>query len=266
MMTSYRRNNGKRQARPALLIAVSGLAILIVLLDIVLGGRIRGLAQGGASAVWGAVGNATTALDQSGLFASRQSLAAENSALREKLAALQALQTANVALADENASLRALLNVPQANASHVTLGVLSSADSSPYGTIVLLGGSADHITQGAWVMAPGDVIIGTVSGVNARTSLVDIFLSPGASTPAFLASSTAITVTGRGAGNGIALVPRDTPASIGDVIYYRDHHSIVGIIGSIASSPSDAQKTLYLRVPFNMYGLHFVTVIPSPAS
>jgi cell shape-determining protein MreC len=156
-----------------------------------------------------------------------------------------------------------MVNAPDKKAAGVTVGVLSSADSSPYGTFNILGGSSVGVTKGAWVMAPGDIIIGTVAEVSGDTALVHAFLAPGVTTSGFVASSTAVTVTGRGAGNGIILVPRDTPVSIGDLVYYADHHSIVGVVGSVQSSPSDAEKTLYVRVPLNLYGLHFVTVIPS---
>lgn len=244
------------------LMLVSVFAIAIIGLDILLGGRINGTVRSGASFLWSALGSASAAVDQSGLFASQRSLAGENIALRRTIASLQARETENILLANENAALRELVNAPKRQEGGVTVPVLSRPDVSPYGTLVLGAGSDAGIKKGARVFAEGGIILGVVADVSVRTSLVNLFLSPGHQTPGQVGATTLGTVIGRGMGNGLMYVPRDTEVTVGDPVYYSDLASIIGVVGSIESSPADAEKTVYLRVPFNLFGLRFVTVLP----
>lgn len=263
-MTSYRHNKGASFRGVSGLLLVSIAAVVIVALDILFGGRIHAVIQGSAGIIWSSVGNVTSALDQSGLLVSRRALEEENAALRAKILTLQSFETANAALADENAALRTLVNAPVKEKGGITVSILSNADASPYGTWIVAGGSSMGIQKGAWVMGPGGVIIGRVSDAGLSTSLVSAFLAPGVQTRGFIGESTEVTMAGRGGGNGTVLVPRDTPVAIGELVYYIDHHSILGVVGSIESTPAGAEKTLYVRTPLNLFGLHFVTIVPSP--
>ncbi|HET8581024.1 MAG TPA: rod shape-determining protein MreC [Candidatus Paceibacterota bacterium] len=261
MMISSRRNS--RGQAPRGLLIVSIIAIAAVALDALLGGPGKALVRAGAGAAWGGVASAASALDASGLFASKARLAEENIALRAQVADLQSLATENRLLAEQNASLRSLADATASSSGRITVPVLSNESASPYGTFVIGGGTSDGVFKGAFVEAPGDVLLGVVSDAQAHTALVDIFLSPGRQTTGLVGTSTTASVTGRGGGNGVMRIPRDTPLSVGDPVYYGAKQAIIGTVGDIESDPSDAEKTVYLRVPLNLSSLPFVSVVPS---
>lgn len=227
-----------------------------------LGGPLRNAVQGSAAVMWSSAADASAAFSESGLFVSEGALARENFALKERVAQLQALAQENAVLREENEALRALADVPEGEAEGLAVPVVSGADSSLYGTFLIGAGSKEGVIRGARVFAPGRVLLGIVSDVSEGTALVQSLLAGGVKTEGLIASSTSIIVSGRGSGNGIARVPRDTPVAVGDPVYYRDVRAIIGVVGAIESVPSSAEKQVYLRVPQNLNSLRFVTILP----
>lgn len=259
MKTSLRQN---KVSGTFWLAVVSLVAVALVGSDLLFGGAIRSVVRDAASGVLRGAQAASSSLAGSGLFVSHRSLAEENIALRQSLAALQTLQEENALLLEENASLRVLTSVVQSERATVSAPVLSQTDSSLYGTFLLGAGSAQGVLRGAQVQVAGHIILGVVSDVSQNTALVRSLLAPGASTSGFVGSSTSITVMGQGGGSGIARVPRDTEVVVGDPVYYTDLQSIMGIVGAVESSPENAEKTVHLRVPQNTLGIRYVTILP----
>ena len=259
-MKNLRRHNSPRGAGVAPLIAVSVLAVAIFGADALLGGSVRASAQAAAGSLWASAGAAASAIETSGALESKRSLAEENIALRAKLAELQGLTVKNETLAEENQSLRAQVGaVPEGTEPH-TFAVLSYEDASPYGTFVIDGGSSEGVHAGAAVYAEGGVLVGTVSQAGTHTAQVRTLLAPGREVQARVGSSTSATLYGRGGGNGTMRIPRDIEVSEGDLVYYQGGRSVLGVVGAVASSPADAEKTLFVHLPFNLYGTRFVSL------
>lgn len=260
MKNLLRHNNGRRQGRK-LLLAVSILAVAIFGVDAILGGLIRSGVQNVASSIWRMSASAVDASESSGVFTSRQSLARENISLRAQVASLKSLKLTNVVLTEENASLKEISGLTEGINSSKSFEVLSYVDASPYGTFIINGGSAEGVVAGSLVLAEGGVLIGTIDRVGTHSSQVYGILAPGREIVGRIGNTTAVTIYGRGSGNGVLQIPRDTFVEEGDLIYYEAGNLIVGEVGVISSSSADAEKTLFIRVPLNLYGVRFVTVM-----
>jgi len=241
---------------------VSLFAVALVGIDSLFGGPIRNVVRSGASIAWSSAGSASVALEESGLFVSHRTLAEENLALRMKIASLEAQREKNALLSEENTSLRMLTNTALSERATVSAPILSQTDASVYGTFLLGAGSAQGLIRGAQVRVHDNILLGLVSDVSESTALVRSLLAPGALVEGHIGSSTILQVSGRGGGNGIAHVPRDVSVNVGDPVYYSDLQSIIGIVGAIESTPENAEKTIYLRVPINTLGIRFVTILP----
>jgi hypothetical protein len=67
---------------------------------------------------------------------------------------------------------------------------------------------------------------------------------------------------GIGGGNFKIFLPRDVPVEIGELIVVPALHSdILGVVGMVRSSPSDALKEILFKTPLNVQELKWVYVI-----
>jgi len=102
----YRPQRGDR-GRSRLMYATA-LIIIIFLLDLVAGGRLRSSVRLGVSYVYVSLAQTGTSIVGSGIFTTRASLEEENAKLRAELLAYQEKDSAYSAMEDENARLRTL--------------------------------------------------------------------------------------------------------------------------------------------------------------
>lgn len=241
-------------------IAILFVAVFVFGIDRISGGAVRSYARQGGGALWALASAGANTLTGSGALRSKQSLVEENALLRDELLKRDENATRYAALMAENESLRAMVGL--ASEEGVTVPVLSSFTSSPYGTFRIGGGVAVGLQEGSIVLTPGGYVLGAITFVSARTATVEAFFSPGKEIEMqvngfpFLAS-------GRGGGNARGEIPRDAEVAVNDpVIVPAFGGRTAGIVGKIESASSSAYTTLYIRIPRNLDSLRYVHVLP----
>ncbi len=240
--------------------AATLLVIVLFLLDIVSGGKIRHAVAAGAVNISGRVSGIGSAITGSGFFSSRASLQAQNQALSDELAQYQERATGFAALQAENDQLRAITHLAQ-EPTGVTAPVVSSVISSPYGTFLIGAGALDGISSGSLVLSSGGFVVGTVSDVGPHTATVSEIFAPGATTQAIV-HGTAVTLSGSGGGNARAAIPRGVNVAQGDPVVSPEFgQRPLGIVGDVASSSAQAMQDVFIRLPVSLGALQFVYVV-----
>jgi|GEM_PF-576639 cell shape-determining protein MreC len=255
---SYRERE-QTSARTRLL-WVTALVIVVYLADLALGGMLRGYARAAAAVVWSAGTRVERGVARSGLFASRQGLAAQNEALRAELADARARSAAAAAALSENELLRTMAGVA-ADEPGLTVPVVSSFTASPYGTFFVGAGTQSGVAIDALVLAPDGYAIGRVVEVTAHTALVAQLFAPGTSIEA-LAGTVPLTLSGEGGGNATARVPRGAAIVQGDVVFAPSVGGRpIGVVGAVSPDITDAHTNVSVRTPANIVTLHYVRIV-----
>jgi len=237
------------------------LVIVIVLLDLVSGGKVRSAVREGASAIWSAGSRAGEAISASGFFSSRHALEGQISALQQELAQSQAQTAAFAVVQAENASLTQMVHLAQ-TVPGVTAPVSSSLHSSPYGTFLIGAGSGDGLTQGALVLTAEGFVIGKITDVQSHTALVGELFAPDSSLDIVI-DGASVNASGQGGGNAAAEVPRGVTVSPGDPVTAREYGGRpVGVVEHVDSDPASAQSKVLIGLPVSLSSLRFVYVTP----
>ena len=234
------------------------LFLVIFLLDMASGGKIRTLAQVVNSGIYQSWTSAARNITESGFFATRHTLELENASLREALAQFQSRDSAYRAMEDENARLRAFTGL--ATVRHgVTVPIVSSIETSPYGTFIIAAGINDGIARDSVVYGDSGYAIGIVAESSAGTALVKQFFAPTVDTEAII-GDVALTLSGSGGGNAAGKAPRDAIIREGDIVRGKTVGAPIGVVGKIVSDVSSAYKQIYVRFPQNLSTMLFVYV------
>lgn len=256
MMSSYRRS--ERHGR---LWAATALVVFLFAVDLLSGGRVRGLVRGGAAALSQVSRGAISSITGSGFFSGRRSLETQNRTLTAQLAQYQEKAAHADVLQAENDQLRALVRLAETT-SGITAPIVSSTISSPYGTFLIGAGASDGVMRGALVLTAGGFVVGEVTNADAHLSTVTEVLSPTASLNVVV-HGTPATLSGSGGGNGHISLPRGAVVSVNDVVLAPELGSrVVGIVGEVASSTAQATQDVYVRLPVALSELQFVYVVP----
>lgn len=164
------------------------------------------------------------------------------------------------ALEAENAHLRALVHLA-AKEPGTTAPIVSSLQSSPYGTFTIGAGEAEGVAKNDIVLTDGGFVLGTVVDVGSHTALVRAVFAPDASTDVVVGSIAAV-ASGQGGGNAEADVPRESAIATGTPVTAPAYGGKpVGIVGRVESDPAQAQATVYIAFPVNISLLQYVYVI-----
>ncbi len=264
-MNSYRRNNaraGLLSGQSGRLLAITIVVVLVFLVDLASGGKVRDVSQGVAGSVSATSATAFNAIKHSGLFSTRARLAAHNEELQAAVARYQEQDSAYQALKAENAQLALLAHLAQDNTG-TTTAIVSSFRSSPYGTFLIGAGAQEGIKHDSIVLTDLGFVVGRVTDVSSHTSLVTQLLSPGKTVDALIGENPA-TFTGTGGGNARAQVPRDIKVAVGDIVTSgMVGGRRIGIVGKVESESADAYSTVYMRLPQNVSAMRFVFALSS---
>ena len=109
---SHRSLHGHPRARRRLFIATT-LILVILAVDFLTHGVVRGYLRSAAASLWVFTGSARSSITGTGYFSTRRSLAAENAALRAQLSEYQDRATAYAVVSEENVALRAVLQLAE---------------------------------------------------------------------------------------------------------------------------------------------------------
>ena len=261
-MSDFRSSATRRDGRRRLFLATV-FVLVVIALDMISGGALRATARSLSARVWSASAYVRGAVFGSGFFSSRASLAAENTTLRATLAQYQEKAAGYQVLKQENDALRSMLHLAQSERG-ITAPVVSSVIASPYGTFLVGAGTADSVAAGSLVVTEGGFVVGTVSEVAGRTSVVS-GLFAGDSTVNVLVGGAPAEAVGRGGGNARISISRDVSVREGDPVTAPSLGGrAVGTVGKVVSDPSNASQTIYVILPVNLASLTYVYVIPRP--
>jgi cell shape-determining protein MreC len=257
MTAQFYRPQKEDRGRSRLLYATF-LIIIIFLLDLVAGGRLRSGVRLGASYVYVSLAQVGDSITGSGFFGSRASLEAENSKLRSELTSYQQKDGVYAAMQDENTRLRTLVGLAAQTPGHAA-SIVSSLSASAYGTFTIDVGIEEGVSRGAVVFTPNGFAIGIVSETGSHSALVTELFAPDSNTEAVV-GDTHIVLEGQGGGNARAKAPRESTIAIGAVARASAVDAPVGIVEHVESTPTGADKELYIRIPINLQTLTLVYV------
>jgi cell shape-determining protein MreC len=253
-----RQDSARRSKRRNILFSIFALVVLVFLLRSFLFPGLSGASMYLARPVWGAqsvVGGWWD--DIATLFRGKALLEAENAQLHDKLTAITLESYTRNLLQEENEELKRMLGRPREDDLLLAV-VLARPDRSPYDTFVVDVGTDAGIVPGMKVLADGDLMLGEVAAVHAKTSLVRLYSSSGTEFPVFIGSSTPLEAVARGVGGGNFRVslPRGTPVREGDVITSPAlGPSFAGVVDHIDAPESVTFATVYFKLPINWNSL-----------
>lgn len=260
MATYFRKPAATARSDRRSLFLVTLIAILVVLLNMALGGRIAALVRDVVAPLSSFGGKVGSALGSSGYFSSRGALEAQITALQDELQQEQLQAAAFAAVQQENTSLLALEHVAESSPG-LAAPVISSVVSSPYGTFTVGAGIADGIADGALALSGEGFVVGKVVQVQAHQSLVSQLFAPGTQTPVSI-DGAAVILSGQG-GEAQAEVPHGITVSQGDPVNAPEYGGRpVGIVQHVDSNPANAQQAVYVALPVSLASMQYVYLTP----
>lgn len=244
-------------------LAYASLLVLVLLaLDTLSGGSVRGLVKATMSGIWTTSADVRSAIFDSGYFSSHRSLAEANESLRADLELSTEKAAAYEAVRQENQILRSLLHLAKEERG-ITAPVVSSVRSSPYGTFLVGVGAAEGVAEGSLVITEGGFVVGRVTEVYKRTTLVTEIFAGGSRVDAQVGGATA-SAEGRGGGNALVKIPRgiairtDEPVTA-PALGGRP----IGLVAEVESDTSSAEQSVYVHLPVNLSSLRYVYIVPA---
>lgn len=199
-----------------------------------------------------------------GYFSFKNSLVEQNQSLQDQLAALKLKEQDYDLLYQENQNLKIELG-RSASGSRILSAVLSKPPLSPYDTFVIDAGTSSGIAIGDKAYIGENIIVGIVTSVTAKTSIVTLFSSSSQKPEAILSrTGTTYALNGKGGGNFQLEVPKDADILWGDSFVFPGlDQSIIANVYYIDQNSQSSFKTVYLRAPVNVFSTKDVFVEPN---
>ena len=235
-------------------------AVFLIIFDTLSGGVVRSIVRSGVASLSSGSYALGEIIFGSGYFTSHAALAKENQSLKEQLAILEERAALGSALQAQITVLAGMAHLAQ-TVPGITVPIASSFLASPYGTFFIGAGSIEGVSKDALVLSEGGVVLGRVSSVSPHTATVVEIFAAGHAINA-LVDGASIGVSGRGGGNGSALVPHGVVVAVGDAITVPEFDGrIIGIVGHVDDNPSSAATQIYIGSPVNLATRSYVFVV-----
>lgn len=188
------------------------------------------------------------------IFESKDSLIIENEVLKEEIKGLKLKQMEYEVLVKENSELKALFGRDNLKNKIITK-IVSKPPRSPYDTLIIDAGSRDGVKKDSLVYISNNVVVGKVSDVLENSSVVTLFSTGGYKQESMLERTGAVfELIGKGNANLSIELPKDTDIVWGDVFLYPSvDSSIIGNVYYIDTNSQSAFKTVFIRVPGNVF-------------
>lgn len=201
---------------------------------------------------------------------SRSEVLDRQAELERKLAALSGSDRTIQRLQRENRELRSLLGAATTT-DRVAAEVLERPNVLAYDTILINRGTMHGVAEGAPVYVGADLVIGRVSRVQERISLVTLLTSPGEEVTVYIVGPNVYaTAVGRGGGVLEIQVPQGVPVAAGQsIILPRAAQSTFGTVDEVRTVASEPMQAVYATVPVSLQSLRWVAVgetLPAQAS
>jgi cell shape-determining protein MreC len=251
----------KNTNRTKFIIVVS-VYVLLSLLGFLFGSAWRRVVWGVARPVWATGTFISLPFNNiKNYFSFKNDLIAKNLSLEEQNATLLLKEADYDLVVKENETLKNEFG-RSIGMRKTVASILSKPPRSPYDTLVIDAGSADSVTSGSKVYAGGNILIGLISNITTHTSLVSLFSSGGQKQDAIVSrTGETFTLEGDGGQNFKVEVPKDTDILWGEeFIYPGIEHSILATVYFIDTESEASFKTVYLRIPTNVFASQYVFV------
>ncbi len=197
-----------------------------------------------------------------GLLRSKRSLLEENKSLKTQLSNQKTLNIVNAILVAENRELQELLG-RSVTETFVVGRVLAKPNVTPYDTFIVDVGKSDGVEVNDRVIADNYFVIGEVSKVFTKTSIVTLFSAPGKKTNVIIGPTNILVIAeGLGGGNFRTKLPRGVDIKKGDNISLADiGTNTFGRVEKIVATPADQFQTILFKNPVNMAELRFLHIV-----
>lgn len=257
MKMNYRSRHKKKKFSAVLLIIV---ILVLVFIRPTFPEWITKSAHYVASPIWGLKQSVTDNIS----VKSKKSLLKENRELRDELKRALINKISNDLLREENFSLKETLG-RSVYENTILSSVLVRPNNTIYDTFIIDVGRNNNISEGDYVIAHGDVIVGYVESVFLNTSLVKLFSSPGEQIDVILGEEEIAAVAeGMGGGNFTISLPRGIEVHHGDTIITPTiEFQILALVEEIIVNPTDSFQTILFKGPVNLSELRFVEILHS---
>ena len=161
---------------------------------------------------------------------------------------------------DENRKLRDLLG--NSSAPRIMASVVTRPDQLPYDLLQLDQGSNAGVEVGAPVYVGDGTVVGLVSRVYSRSSLVTLFTTPGFSTTAYLdEADVLVKLEGMGAGVARVLVPQGILLEKDQLVFLPSvQPGLFGKVVNVENQPTQPQQYGYITNDIPLQHMRFVFV------
>ncbi len=211
--------------------------------------------------VWRSIGEETQALLF--FFSSKQTLGTEVDRLSRELLEANLLLADRDLLLTENTLLKEQFGRSNAKESRVIGTVLASPPRSPYDTAVLDVGESAGVEVGDRALV-GSVVLGVVSRVYPRTSVVEFYSTAGKKTEVSILhdhASIPVEAVGQGGGEFAVTLPKEVSIGVGDkVVMQGINPFLFAIVEALQSSPTDSFETVRFKNPVPFSALRFLEI------
>lgn len=194
------------------------------------------------------------------LIKEKDRLVAENVALERQLdetrTALLSLDTYK----KENGDLKVLLGRTNTE-KRILAVILAKPNRSLYDTLVLDVGERNGVRAGDTV-AVGDFILGAIHEVYPDYSKATLFSSSGEIKNVRIGTGVHAEAIGRGGGNFLIKLPKETEVKIGDSVTVPDiNPKLFGIVEDIEVTETSSFQFILFKLPVNINSLNWVEII-----
>ncbi len=198
------------------------------------------------------------------VFKSKAALEAENDRLQKLVGEKDALLADQGFLEKQNAELRSSVHFEQ-DTGRILATVLSKPPFTPFDVIVVGSGEDEGVRAGSAVML-GSIYLGTVESVESDSSRIKLLSAPGTDIESYIGDDALpALLKGKGGGNFEATLPQGSKVSEGDLVvsYHGNIPFMIGTVSKTIDNSDNTLMTILLTLPFNLYSLSHVEIIPS---
>lgn len=256
MKTNFQQRS--RRGRSVFIKITLGAAALFVLLFLMPGPLASGLSFITAPLFEARLVALETAAAIPQYFRERALLIAEIEDLREERAEGSSLRAELAALREAHAMINDLKSM---NGERIIADVVRTPPETPYDTLVVAAGSDVGIVPGAFVYSR-QTAIGQVASVNAKTSLIVLFSTPGSHVPVYLWGA-GVFANAEGMGGGVVRVgvPQGLAITVGDAVTLPiPGTAIFGTVDRVESVATNPEQYAYITEETALRSIRFVAI------
>jgi len=209
-------------------------------------------------------GVSEASMNISGLFKNKIRLEALNRRLIEENARLKSVILAKNQIEADNLYLRKIFGLKeQSPAKPVLAQVIFLPDLIPYNSLVIDIGEVNvngNLKVGDWAIS-GAVIVGRVSEVGKTYSKIKLLSAEKKVTVTIGSQNIPALVSGDGAGNYSAILPKNSSIAVGDrVVAPLLGNRLVGIVRHISRLDAQPTETVLIKTPVNLWQLKWLEI------